>query len=1106
MGKKARKRILKAVKITLGSLLGLVLLLVIAVNVLLSESVVRKLVDKYVPELIDGELTYAHSSISVFTSFPYLDITLTDLALTYPSEMFPEAGEACVPGRIDTLLAFSELRVSVNYMDLISEKYDVRELLLRNPHIYAHCYTSKVANWNVIKSTRPSDSDDDDDDDDESSSSSAVPEVPRVKIGKVRFCGDARIDYSSVPDEISVSARFEDIGLDGDVVGYGLDDIVERSRLALTSSGLVADIRSGSETISLDLDHLALGLKDRRLSADLSTDLDYFDGEGRYETPVSVLTDINLPAGGGKEGLLAQIEKFEMDVFDLPIVAKGSFSYYTDSLWMDLRADAKNVKPKTLLTQYAANYLDEKDIFDDADARLSLWLTAKGSSCGDVYPVMNLGLEKVNFDASDVSLVADAAMWNVLADDPLIDFVGDFDAELEKVCEYLPSDSGIEGKGSLCVKADAKKIKLSQLDPNNFAKANLTLSADGSDIDLRMGEDHYVADTLRVRMSGSKNTGKLTAVVTAGQLTADVDDTHINLKDGIVTLGNSDSFISSDLHPLEAEMKFRRLTVDSGQERIAASKVGASLSITPRDTTRHYSRPGQLRRQRTVSQPGNDAFKSGDIDISVDKQTSDYLKDWSFSGKIAFTDADYRTPEFPLTNSITNASLTFTDNELKIEKMAVASGDSRFTANGTVNGLRRAMAGRGRIRANLSIDAQYLNADQLLAASEAGERYRRSLKASSSPVSPIVADTTSVADTKPVADTATVADPTYSSLLIIPANLVLDLKLKARNVFYSDLRIQQMSGELHAKDRCAQILDTRMVTNMGELGFDGFYYSKTEENIAAGFNLVLMDVSAEQVIALIPEVDDVLPQLKSFEGNMNLELTATTMLDTNMEPIGNTLNGVFKIGGNDLLLRDLGDFKSVAKLMLFRDTKKGYIKSLNVCGVVNDSSLELFPFLLKVDRYSLGLSGIQNFDETFKYHASVIRSPLLVKFGVDLFGNFDNFDYKIRGAKYKREKMPAYDERVDVYQERLITMIRNIHDVSVEQAFLDSRSTKWLTEVERHDLEEGFVSDDSLDSQTLEMISKGEFTSPDKPAITAEGFMYIPVKSAGLSLPAEKLQ
>lgn len=100
----------------------------------------------------------------------------------------------------------------------------------------------------------------------------------------------------------------------------------------------------------------------------------------------------------------------------------------------------------------------------------------------------------------------------------------------------------------------------------------------------------------------------------------------------------------------------------------------------------------------------------------------------------------------------------------------------------------------------------------------------------------------------------------------------------------------------------------------------------------------------------------------------------------------------------------------------------------------------MFPFVLDVDRYQLAASGWQHLENEFRYHISVLKSPLLTKFGVNAWGpDFDHIHYGLGKAKYRNANVPVYTTQLDAAQYNLVAAIHNIFDVGIEKAIAQNR-------------------------------------------------------------------
>ena len=459
-----------------------------------------------------------------------------------------------------------------------------------------------------------------------------------------------------------------------------------------------------------------------------------------------------------------------------------------------------------------------------------------------------------------------------------------------------------------------------------------------------------------------------------------------------------------------------------------------------------------------------DDFAAQDIDISLDKSLAKYFNEWDINGKLNVGKGFLRTPAFPLRNTLNGFGLRITNDCIQIDSLNMESGKSMLSATGKLSGLKKALTGRkGALKLDVDIVSEKLDGNELLAAYTKGA----SATIESTPASDDLEEEDFAYD-EPV-DTTDLS----TSLIVVPKNLNADIRLIATNISYSDLQIDHACADLNVKDRCVQITNTQAVSNMGQIDMEGFYATSSKEDIKAGFNLTFKDITAEKVINLMPSVDTLMPLLKSFGGNLNCEVAATARLDTNMNLIMPSINGIMRIGGNDLYIKDNELFNKMAKMLVFKNKKEGHINKMTVEGVIKDSKVEVFPFILEMDRYMLGLSGVQNMDMSFRYHASLIKSPFVVKVGMDIYGSdFDNMKFKIGKPKYKSKDVPVFSAVIDDAKVNLVKSIRNVFDKGVDAVMRERYMQKVI---EEHKKNIGYVQAVDMQMEALSEKERQEF-------------------------------
>lgn len=461
-------------------------------------------------------------------------------------------------------------------------------------------------------------------------------------------------------------------------------------------------------------------------------------------------------------------------------------------------------------------------------------------------------------------------------------------------------------------------------------------------------------------------------------------------------------------------------------------------------------------------------FMKQDLSFTMDSSIVKIFREWDAEGSLALRRANLITPYFPLRNSLHNVKGEFNNNEIDLESFNIRSGHSNLSAEGKLKGIRGLVAGRGFLNLDLDIKSDSLNINELLGAYSVGSKFvPENVTVAAAPEDLANLDDEDYQETF-VTDTLADATDIETSLIVVPANVIAQIRLDASNVRMSDLVLSKMQSRLTVKERCVQFMNTSAKSEIGNIDFEGFYSTRTKKDLKTGFDLNISDVTAERVIELVPAVDSLMPMLKSFKGQLNCQMAATADIDTTMNIVIPSINGVIRIGGSNLTLSESEAFSQIARKLKFKDRESGYIDKMSVEGLISDNRLEVFPFVLKVDRYTLAMSGIQNLDMSFRYHISVIDSPIPFRVGIDLYGdNFDDFKFKIGKAKYKSTDVPVFSTVIDQTRLNLKESIEKIFTMGVEKAVQENRKQSAIEEYKKK-IDYTEAADTQLDSLTAE--------------------------------------
>ncbi len=399
-------------------------------------------------------------------------------------------------------------------------------------------------------------------------------------------------------------------------------------------------------------------------------------------------------------------------------------------------------------------------------------------------------------------------------------------------------------------------------------------------------------------------------------------------------------------------------------------------------------------------------FRKADIDLQIDSSIARMVRTWNPRAKIYFKEAKIKTPRVPLRNTLRSFSASANMNEVCIDTMYLKSGVSDISVTGSLKGLSSLFGGKGKgfYSLDLTTNSKYINLNQLLLALDKGSKAVQT-------DAPMDLD----ADVKVenIGDVDSL-DISGVQLVVVPANVKADVKIHSKRARFYSINARNLNARARMAKRTILLSDVYGSTPMGSVSANAFYSTVTKQDIGAGLNLKLENISVEKALDQMPAIDTLIPILSSFKGNVNCELALTTKLDTTLAPIFPTASGAFRLQGDYLSLEQQGAFKKIAKVLLFKDRKKGVIEHLEICGVVHNNELTVFPFDLTLDRYSLALGGSQDFGGKFDYKVSLMRTPFLIRFGVNLSGNdFDHVKFRLIRSQFKVGHVPTFHDEVD---------------------------------------------------------------------------------------------
>lgn len=1052
------RRLFKIIGWTILSILVLVIVAVAVMVWYLTPAKLTPLVENVANEYIDGRLELSRVELTFWSSFPHVEVEVDSLCLTSGSlALAPDSVRDRLPSCADSLLSVGHMRGGVNLLSLLRGRIDLYDLRIDRLRANIVIADDSLNNFSIM---RPSG-------DTETATDQTPATLPPLSIDRFVLTDAGPVTFTSLPDSLSLSATLSNVSLtDGGAATYSLvidggasTDILDDFNFTPLTLGL--DGRVGwnpGRPAAVDVRDLDISVND--LSARLSTRVDATD----------CLT----------------VESFDLSVADLdinnivrhlpPDLSAGFAGLDTD---LSLTSRLTLTRPYILADSLTVPSFDASvditpcRVYMDNLRMDHVELSASAHVDGDSLDLSTLDIQKLKLRGHAMDLDVAGTVTGPI-DNPGID--GRLAAALRfnRLPRVLLRTLPVNIAGRLDARTSVR-MHLGDLSAAGFHNIRLDGEATLSGLDMMTRDSLLTASAGRAKLKfGTSRSLEVSDRRVDSMLTVsiDIDTASImlpglnvrgsHLLAGLGTLNRASSVDTARINPFGGLIRFKSLFLEQpddsmtvrlrdvetnarlnryrGTDRapqlhfdLRARRIGTrmpdfSISISQPELavnahleTRASASRRDSTRRRGVSASGGrvsrvDSVQRPDdvIDWNVSNDLKTLLRRWDVDGRLKSNRAFIFMRSFPLRQRASDIDLQFNTDTVRLNSLKYSIGNTRLGVRGDITNIERALAGRSgrsKLRIDFEIDAPYIDINELATTTF----HESSGNAGPDPDydEDISYDRIEANDTAPMRP------------VLVPGNIDARLALRADTILYSDLLMHRLGGEILVNNNAVNLHRLHASTDIGEASLSALYWAPDTSDMRFGMGLKLDRFHVERVLSLIPAVDSLLPALQGFSGVINANLAATANITPAMDIDLPTFKGALKLDGDSLVLLDADTFKMLAKWLVFKNKKRNMIDSMSVEIVVDNSQVEIYPFIFDIDRYRLGVMGHNDLDMNLDYHVSVLKSPLPFKFGINIKGNIDNYKIRLGGAKVK----PGTVARYAIADSTRINLLGQIEDV-----------------------------------------------------------------------------
>ena len=1014
----------RVVKWSLLTLLSLFVLVSIGAGVMIyfifTPSKLTPLVEKTAAGYLNADVHFGKIELTFFSTFPDFGLQMTDG--TVVSNVFRDSTK--IAETRDSLMSIESCLVTVNPMAyLLKNRIVVKDFVIDKPRIYAYIDSTGRANWDIV--------------------------MPSDTLA-------ATDTVASDTSELASGLRIKNVRIQN---GYLVFD--DRSTQLYTRlSGL-----------NLDVDGY-LGVRRSKLKVNFSTENILFWQEGKLlvnHLALGVETGMKV----NRDSLLYTLDKAVFDVNGVKFGVGGTLQADTVNRTLDVKLKYGIHIPtlKTLLDLVPDTILRKTD---DVEVRGEVLcrgevnglygkkniplITSQFKITGGYikYPGMPSQIDSLNMDFDAfVDLQKEQPSYLrmkhfcVKGGGMDVDVTGDVDDLIEApvvkaqikalvnftdLTKIFPLADGITCAGDMDMSLKTHILVSDVLEANYgklrvggwFRMKNVDIFIPKDSIVLNMKNAGIVFSTNRKNDKTLQKTDLLNGIVgysgldvnVKGRVRLKMDTTYLTLRTSPLKDTTAVASMSSTLHL--GKMVF--IVRDTLLVGLKSAQISAALSPSKRDKKiPRINAEASVDSLRLRAMGNRLSLAKANVQIEAVRSRRD-KNIWLPTGDVDFRGLRAYTPYFPLRMRMPGTKVHFDRNEILLDSAVLQLGRSNMKLTGNVSNLISSFFKKEDLKAQLIVTSKMIDCNQVMRALDAGTAYMAKVKAG---FRDTISQEEEDIEEVPVLNDSIVYEGN-NSLFIVPKGIDFTFQTDIEKILFGKLEMDSVHGEVTMRNQCIRLEDLELRSSAANMSTSAVYKATDTIKAYSGFALQMHDIRIDSLVHLIPSLDTLFPMLRSFQGVVDFHIAADAWLDSTMMIDLPTLRAAAYLDGKDLVLMDGETFAEISKMLMFKNKKRNLIDSISVDLAVKDGTVNIYPFLVEIDRYKAAVGGEHNIDMTFKYHISILKSPLPFRAGVDISGNLDKMKFKITKAKYKDLFIPSRRAKVDSTQLSLKSRIREL--------------------------------------------------------------------------------
>ncbi len=394
------------------------------------------------------------------------------------------------------------------------------------------------------------------------------------------------------------------------------------------------------------------------------------------------------------------------------------------------------------------------------------------------------------------------------------------------------------------------------------------------------------------------------------------------------------------------------------------------------------------------------------------------LLQWNPRLKVNLKRGEVRMPErLPEPVFIPSIEFSYSNRDMDIDNSRIELGKSDLNLKGHVHNIGKWFRHDTILEGQLEVVSDHCDVNQLMewfSDDKGSEETEATAKAEETNQQPTANGQEPKAEDK---------DP-----FLVPKDVNLALLTHMRDVDVFNQNAKDLKGGIYINNGILILDEVGFVCKAAKLQLTAMYRTPRRNHLYVGFDYHMIDVDIDELLSMIPDLEEMMPMLKSFKGAAAFHLAAETYLNSQYKPKMSTLRGAASLTGKDLVVLDGETFSEISRLLMFNKKTENKIDSINAEITIFKNEIDVYPLCVQMDNYMVALGGRHNTNMTFNYDINVL-SPIYL--GVNVSGSMDDLKIKLAKCKYAQDFKPHWYQKADTQSLELRERIKKSMEKNV---------------------------------------------------------------------------